>query len=421
MLEFSSEPYRFYPPKPSGPVIALAKPLNRLLLRHDLKVVEQEITGATDSVRERIGEGARLLFTPNHPTRTDPQFTGHIQHQLGTHSSFMAAYDVFLESRIQGWLMQGTGSFSIDREGNDRKAMSTAMDILKKGEMALTIFPEGNVYHLNDRITPILDGPSFIAAKAQQSLGDDADVWIVPVSLKYTLLSDIRTDLWEALDDLRMHSGFSSTLDRSDPVLAVRSLGSHLISTHLREKTRHTEDIDFTGLDRSGVQDRILTLARKLIRELEEELELEADEANPVLDRIRKIRGRLHQLRTDGDLPTDPERARYRALADRSILAFRLLAYVIPYLADHPTLDRFAETVTRIREDYHSRIHKPVHPRKAVAHIAEPISVRRVIEANGGKTRRVIGDLTRQIETALQQGIDEINERNDKPGSQLVR
>ena len=54
--------------------------------------------------------------------------------------------------------MQNIGCFSIDREGSDRKAMTEATRILKEGEFALTIFPEGNVYLTNDRVTPFFGG-----------------------------------------------------------------------------------------------------------------------------------------------------------------------------------------------------------------------------------------------------------------------
>ena len=46
--------------------------------------------------------------------------------------------------------MQRSGSFSVDREGSDRKAMSTAIEVVKETG-ALTILPEGNVYFTNDR------------------------------------------------------------------------------------------------------------------------------------------------------------------------------------------------------------------------------------------------------------------------------
>lgn len=420
MVEFSTAPYQFFDPKPLKPVIALSRPINRLLLRYSLSVKHREITGQVDRVRQLLRSGARILFTPNHPSRTDPQLMGDVHRQLGTHSSFMAAYDVFLENPVQRWFMQRTGAFSIDRDGHDRKSMATAIDILREGDMSLTIFPEGNVYHLNDRVTPILDGPAFIATKAQQSLKEGGDVWIVPVSLKYTQLTDLRDILWSQLEVLQLQSGYRGPFERDEPLNSVRSIGAHLISRLLKSGTGFTGEISFEGMNREEIQDQILDRARQLIGALEKDLELVRDDGEFVLNRMRKIRTRVHQLRSEGEAPDEDARIHYQKLAARSMFAFRLLAYVIPYLADHPTIDRYTETVTRIREDYYSRSFLPLAPRKAMVKIGEPISVPGVLGESGGKTRPAIASLSGRIEKAIQAGIDEMNQDNREIGAQLI-
>ncbi len=88
------------------------------------------LEGATDEVREAKEKGERLMFVMNHPTHSDPQVVTEVHRRLGVGSSFMAAYDVFLRSRLTAWAMQRMGHFSIDREGSDRKAMSTAIQVL---------------------------------------------------------------------------------------------------------------------------------------------------------------------------------------------------------------------------------------------------------------------------------------------------
>ena len=110
--------------------------------------------------------------------------------QLSMPVSFMAAYDIFLQSKLNAWCMQRAGCFSVDREGSDRKSMKEALRILKEGERGLIIFPEGNVYLTNDKVTPFLDGPAFLGMKAQKDLGGDHPILAIPVSLKVTHVSD---------------------------------------------------------------------------------------------------------------------------------------------------------------------------------------------------------------------------------------
>ena len=84
--------------------------------------------------------------------------------------------------------MQRHGAFSIDREGSDKQSMKEAIRILKEGEYAMTIFPEGNVYLNNDRVTPFMEGAAFVSMRAQKELGSDAPIYAVPVSFKMTYI-----------------------------------------------------------------------------------------------------------------------------------------------------------------------------------------------------------------------------------------
>ena len=56
--------------------------------------------------------------------------------QVGVWSIFMAAYDVFLRSRVQGWVMQRMGAFSVNRDGSDRRSMKDAIATVIDGRYA---------------------------------------------------------------------------------------------------------------------------------------------------------------------------------------------------------------------------------------------------------------------------------------------
>lgn len=411
MLDFSDAPYQFFSPQPWKPLIKIAPPLNRLLLRYDLGVHQKEITGEVEAVKALIKKGDRILFTPNHATRTDPQFMGEISSRLGIHTSFMAAYDVFLENKAQCWFMTRTGCFSVDREGNDRKAMVTAIDVLKAGETALTIFPEGNVYHLNDRITPLLDGPSFIAAKAHQQLKGEADVWIVPISLKYTQLTDVREKIWKLVTELADQSNFDGKMNKESPIPQLLALGGQLISQSLQERKDLNYKLDLEGLTPEQVHEELLSLTQELAADLEKDLDMDIDHDVPILDRVRRIRAKLHSLR-DHEAHSD--------LSTRSMFVFRLLPYVLPYLNEKPTIDRYAETVIRMREDYFSKNFKPLGPRKAIAKIGEPISMSKILNQFSNKAKEAIPHVTKQIEQSLQKGLDEMNSDNTEFGTRAV-
>jgi len=55
-----------------------------------------------------------------------------------------------------------------------------------------------------------------------------------------------------------------------------------------------------------------------------------------------------------------------------------------------------------------------------MAKIGEPISVKDMLEAGGGKSRAVVPKLTSQMENAIQSGVDQINKGNLTAGTKLI-
>ena len=270
MLEFSDAAYQFFPAEPSPFLIRLGRQINRLFVvpGNNHRIPELEIRGYSELVREEQDRGTRLLFVANHATHSDPQVLTEVHRRMDVDSCFMAAYDVFLRSKFQAWSMQKMGAFSIDREGSDRKAMTAAINVLKDGDHALNIFPEGNVYLTNDRVTPFLDGTAFIALKAQKSLGDSAPVKIVPVSMKFTHIRDPREYLYDNMKELAASSGYQLR-DSDSPIESVIGLGTQILSEHLR---KHGHENEFS--EGANLHDTLETISISLIKKLESELDL---------------------------------------------------------------------------------------------------------------------------------------------------
>ena len=155
--------------------------------------------------------------------------------------------------------------------------------------------------------------------------------------------------------------------------------------------------------------------AENLVSSLESDLELAANPDQPLVDRIRRIRSTIHQIKTNES--DEPVREDINSLADKAILAFRIHGYLTPYLFDQPTVDRFEETVERIAEDFYSQLMPRTGPRRGYAHIHAPLDVTAYLKQAGGKLRGAVTSLTADMEEKVQAGIDLINEQNDAPGA----
>ena len=78
----------------------------------------------------------------------------------------MASWHLFMQNRVQSFLLPRIGGFSIYREGLDRESLKCATRILAEGRFPLTIFPEGFVTRNNDRVFNLMDGVAFLARSA---------------------------------------------------------------------------------------------------------------------------------------------------------------------------------------------------------------------------------------------------------------
>ncbi len=406
MLEFSDKPYRFFPPRRVGWLARLLIVYNRYRYTRRYARIRSITTEIDPDVRRLAKTRARVLFVPNHPTHADAYVYLDALSRLGRTSLTLTAYDVFLRSAFNARVMQTMGCFSVDREGSDPQSMQCALDTLIAGRHALTIFAEGNVYLTNDRLTPLHDGSAMLAVRAVKALQPPDTLHIVPVSLKYSYIDDISADVLAKLEDFATQLGlpWDASLSPVDRLRAVAVAALHLQLAQLDRDLPQTDDL----------QQLIEHAALDVIAPLETDLDIEPRPTDTPVDRVRRCRRAIHQTRLD------PARADEHAsairCADRAMLAYRILTYTPGYVADHPTLDRYAETVEKLIEDVSSAEQPPFAPRAAVVRFNPPIDVRAFLDAHDGKTRQAVRDLTARIETDIQVGIDTLAARNTHPG-----
>src|SRR6266511_720627 len=194
----------FWPPRPSGVWNVLLEPLRRYYLRSFYGISSVTLQGRENLVNIKPGDGA--LLAPNHSHDSDPHVMMDVGKTLGRQLYFMAAWQVFLAHHgIDGWVMQRMGAFSVDREGCDRRAIRQATELLTAGEW-LVVFPEGEIYHTNERLTPLREGVAFMAVTAQRDLEkakSDHRIWVVPTCIHYKYDQDITPALTQAVDAMQ--------------------------------------------------------------------------------------------------------------------------------------------------------------------------------------------------------------------------
>lgn len=400
MLDFADLPYEYFPPRRRRLIAWLLARFNgwRYLPRTQ-RIASVTVTGH-DTLRQRIAAGDRLLFVPNHPTHADAAIFIEATRQAGVAPSIMAAYDVFLRSRRDAWVMQTLGCFSVDREGSDPRSIKQAAAVLMDGRHPLTVFAEGNVYLQNNRVTPLTDGAAFLALRARAEVARQGGrVVVVPVAIKATHRADVRRELLGQMRELAQR--LDVTLDEAQPPIdALRALGVAALRRNLKAR-------GFDVPTAETLPQVIQHAAGDVLTRLEAKLDISAGAGDALIDRVRKVRRMIHEVRTDPQRVADHAAA--ATWADEAMLAYRIASYGGQYVAERPTLDRIAETVEKLTEDVHRTMTPPWAAHDAFVRFCEPIELTCDDGDERKRLRQAVRELTADCETAIQTSLDALN------------
>ncbi len=198
------EPYEFVPPVYSEWWPTILRPILKPYLRKSFGIDSVECRHV-EQLRASIAAGHSVMLAPNHCRMPDPMVLGVLGMEAGCHLFAMASWHVFKQSRFQTFMTRRMGAFSVLREGNDRQAIETAINILMSRRRPLILFPEGAITRHNDLIEEMMEGPSFIArqvAKRLKKEGQPGEVVIHPVATRYAFQGDLAATLGPDLDAL---------------------------------------------------------------------------------------------------------------------------------------------------------------------------------------------------------------------------
>lgn len=386
------EPYQFVPPVYSDWWPWLLRFYLRKYLRDAFGVHSVECRHV-ERLRASLAAGHSIMLTPNHCRMGDPVVLGILGMEADCHLFAMASWHVFKQSRFQTFMTRRMGAFSVLREGNDRHALDTAIDILVARRRPLIMFPEGAITRHNDLIEEMMEGPSFLArqaAKRLEKLGKPGGVVVHPVAIRYAFQGDVAATLDPILENLERRLSWQpqkhlSLVDR------IGKLGQAILT--LRE-------VETFGEARTGnLYERAENLVQHFLTRLEAEWKI-GDTSGSVIARVKRIRMAILPDMAAG-LVTPEERARrWRDLAD-AYNAQQLSHYPRDYiLRDKKNLpERIVETVERLEEDFTDKMTKN-EPFHTVIQVGEaiPVGAQRVRDTAGDP---VMTEIRRQLQTMI--------------------
>jgi 1-acyl-sn-glycerol-3-phosphate acyltransferase len=392
------KPTRHWSPRMTPWWYRMLGPLRRRALRRE-KMAKIGVEGL-EHLDAAMKAGHGILLTPNHSFHWDSYCLMEAARSLSTPFYFMSAWQVFAMSKwFERESMQRCGCFSVDREGTDMQALKTAIDVLQNRPHPLVIFPEGDVYHTNDRVMPFRDGAAAIASMAAKKT--ERPIRIIPVAIKRWYIEDPEPSLRRTVEALEKRLTWRPTPELSIPARILR-VGEGLLA--LKEWEYRQQVFQGTLIERKEA------LMNSMLSELESRYDIRPKDCL-VSERVKEIRRRVIERREKAPASDEPaksnEQLQWAKDMDTVFLIVQLYSYPGDYLVECPSTERVVETLDKLEEDVLGATYPTIHgEREVLVRFGSPI------EVPGGKEKRgPAAELTDTIEKTMQRMLNQMNEQ----------
>lgn len=355
-----------------------------------------------DRFQQAFAQPAGVLITPNHSFHYDSYVMIETSHRARRHFHFLTAWQVFKMGRsFDRWMLQKHGCYSINREANDVQAFKTSVEILQKGDHPLVIFPEGDIYHHNDRVSPFRDGAAAIALSASKR--SERPVVVVPCAIKAFYLSDpspVLTELMSKLEDTlhwrpQTHRPLTERIYRfAEGLLALK-------------------EMEYLDEPQTGkITERVKRLVNEILTRLESKHHLDRPPTR-VPERVKEIR-RVVITEMEQEGITEQQQTSLEMDLEDLFFVMQLYSYPGDYVEEKPVIERIAETLDKFEEDVLRATYPAVRgDRHVVVQFGEPLSV-----PNGKESKPSVAEWTDKLEQQVQSLLDDINAN---PPAQAIR
>ena len=356
-------------------------------LRRRYGVSKVDVVGA-EKICASIAAGHGVLITPNHCRDEDPFILSALAREMGKPVFVVASAHLFMGNPLQAFLLRRAGAFSIYREGMDKQAVQTSIEILSTAERPLVIFPEGHISRTNDRLTPLLEGTALIARQAAKKRAkENKKVVVHPVATRYSFPFDVESAAARMLDEIEQRLTWRPS----------RGLALHERFTKVGAGLLALKELQYLGHTQDGtIAERVSKMIDALLKPMEAEWVNGNDDGHPVA-RVKRLRAAILPDMIKGELDEAEKSRRWRLLEDAD-LAQQLYHYPPNYVGDGSSKARMIETVERFEEDLTGKVsvHGPVEAKVTVGDAIE-VSTGRETRGEGDSLMAAIEDQLRAM------------------------
>jgi 1-acyl-sn-glycerol-3-phosphate acyltransferase len=390
----------FLPAKPSAWLLPIAKTINKFALRtrNRIHVAPEDLAILRD-----LPAGSGIILTPNHADELDPRVCLEMSRLSGRRFIFMGNREVFDEMfGFAGWGLQRLGLFSVERGGRDTPAKQYATDVVKEAADVLVIFPEGEIYYLNEKVQPFHSGAVDIGMRAiieRRQTDPDWTAYVVPMSIRYRYAVPMKSVLEKRV--LKMEQQLS--LVRSGQEMRKR-LAAILSDVLLREERKY--NIDAESQHYAELADRITHARHAILDQVQEKYHSAYNKQALTIDRAFQLSAHVRELLSQKPGP-ELEAAYHHDLTALKEVA-HMVSWQPQYLETDDSADRLAEMVLKLeRELYGVKRPPQLAKRNVFLRVGQPLDLSGFLHQYHEDAYTVRRTVTEQLRTAIQTLIDQ--------------
>lgn len=400
---FSKQAFR--PATPWNWVIAIVQTIFRidLFFNNRLQIQEKDL----QHIRN-LPPGCGVVLLSNHADEADFKVCVEVSRRCNRRFFYMMNREAFDEvSGLAGWLFQRLGAFSVERGGDTARSKKYAVDVVAGGRDVLVVFPEGEIYYLNDTVQHFKSGAIDVAMQAliqHKEPGSSWSVFVVPMAIKYHYRHSIADILEQRVQQLEKKLSY----------FAKKQALKERIGAILAE-VLHRKEIGLklaAGSERlSELSGRVKDVQKSLLHDLEDQYGQAApDEGAAAIDRSWRLSSHLRQLVIQAKSRTSKVMNKLRSdLSELKHIA-EMDSWQPQYIADNPSQDRLAEMVLKLEREV-CGVKRPlqVAPRSAFVRIAKPIDLGDFLKDYQLDPRKTRREVTEQMHETIQSLIDGVD------------
>ena len=394
----------FRPARPVSWVIAGAQILNQLDLawRNRLRIGQRDL-----QILRTLPRTAGIILASNHADETDMKACLELSRRCHRRFLFMMNREAFDEaSGLAGWWLQRLGSFSVERGGHNDVAKRFAIDVVKRAQEVLVIFPEGEIHYLNDLVQPFKSGAVAIGMQAvvcRRQTDPDWTAYLVPLAIKYRYRQAIQPILDEKTRAMEQRL-FRQALADSLPHRLAR------IVAELLHRQEMLHDLPPGPDRRAALTDRVQAARRAVLSQIEEaHTGATADPTAQTTDRTWRLSSYLRSLLRQGGEYSDENRERFRL--DLAVLkrVAQMGSWQPSYVDLDPSQERLAEMVLKLeREVYGIKRPRQLARRDVFLRIGEPIELGQFVPSYLEDPHTTCHAVAESLRAVIQALIDDI-------------